>query len=323
MDALVFVAEGRVELLEQPHPEAGPGETVVEVQASGVCGSELHGFRSVGMRRPPLIMGHEFTGLTPAGERVVVNPLLACHECDRCRAGRPQQCERRGLIGVSRAGGFAEYVAVPTASLVPLPDSVGFLEGTLIEPLANAIHVAGIVAVGSPTDSTTGQDLERVAVIGGGTIGLLCAQVLRRRGHDVVVSELAPARRTLLERVGLAAAESLSGDFDVVVDAVGSAQTRSDSVNLVRPGGIAVWVGLAEPRSAFDGNAVVRGERCVVGSFAYTPDEFLAAVEEARYVDLDWCTPVAPADWADTFHALADGNTEIVKAVLVPEGATG
>src|SRR5262249_40508512 len=146
----------------------------------------LHGFRSVGMRRPPLIMGHEFAGRTPDDARVVVNPLHTCGRCPACRAGRTPVCQNRQLLGVHRAGGFAEQVAVPADSVHALPHSLDGTAAALIEPLANAVHAwrlampgpattAANQATESPTaDSAAQASSGAVAILGAGAIGLVC-----------------------------------------------------------------------------------------------------------------------------------------------------
>jgi threonine dehydrogenase-like Zn-dependent dehydrogenase len=308
MQALVFTAVGKLEMQDVPAPAPDAGEVTVHVRASAICGSELHGFRSGGMRVPPLVMGHEFAGVTDEGDRVVVNPLLSCHECPACLAGRPQLCARRGLIGVSRPGGFAQAVAVPRSSLVPLPDHIGFSQATLVEPLANAIHAVNLL----PTP------LGRVGVVGAGPIGLLCAQVARHRGAEVTIAEVADNRRRYAESLGLAAATGLAGPYDAVIDAVGSSATRADSVAQVRAGGTAVWLGLATPEVSLDGSSLVRGERRVVGSFAYAPSEFAEAVGLLDELDTEWLTEHPLQDAVEVFYAMADGESPDIKAVLVP-----
>ncbi|HET6878486.1 MAG TPA: alcohol dehydrogenase catalytic domain-containing protein [Jatrophihabitans sp.] len=311
MRALVYTNPGEVQLRDEPDPEPAPGEELLTVRASGICGSELHGFRTPGMRVPPLIMGHEFVGTTAGGRRVAVNPLLSCGECDSCAAGRPQVCRSRALLGVHRAGGFAERVAVPQSALHDLPEVVPDAAAALVEPLANAVHACSLL----PADAA------RVAVLGAGPIGLLCAQVASRRGAAVQISDPSEPRCATARRLGLDAVAAADGEFDAVIDAVGLPATRQTSLERVRPAGTAVWIGLATSQVEIDGNALVRGEKAVRGSFAYTPAEFAEAVALAADLDLSWTTAVPLADSARVFYSLADGNTEIVKAVLVPDGA--
>lgn len=294
-----------------PTPEPRPDEVIVHVRASAICGSELHGFRSVGMRTPPLVMGHEFAGVTDDGGRVVINPLTSCRECSACLADRPQLCPQRGLIGVSRAGGFAESVVVPRTTLVPLPDDISFSQATLVEPLANAIHAVNLIPA----------PIGRLGVVGAGPIGLLCAQAGRHAGADVTIAEVADNRRALAESLGFTTVATLNGPYDAIIDAVGSSATRFDSVSQVRTGGTSVWLGLAAPEVTLDGNSLVRGERRVVGSFAYAPAEFAEALKLLGDLDTDWLTVYPLEEAASIFYAMAGGESSDIKAVLVPAEA--
>lgn len=313
MKALVFTAAGVVELLDRPEPAVADDETLVSVRASAICGSELHGFRSVGFRIPPLIMGHEFAGTTPDERRVVVNPLLSCGHCDLCQRGLPQLCRERALIGVNRDGGFAERVSVPTTALRTLPENIDWNAAALIEPLANAVHAWSLV----------GQNPNRVGVIGAGPIGLVCALLAATHGVEVVISDVSAERRATAETLRLNAVDSLAGEFDGVIDAVGLASSRRDAVERCRPGGTAVWIGLAADDVELAGNPIVRTGKRIVGSFAYTPDEFDMAVELAQHLDLSWTTAVPLSASADAFYALAGGDRSMVKAVIVPDRDEG
>jgi threonine dehydrogenase-like Zn-dependent dehydrogenase len=287
------------------------GEVILDVHGVGICGSELHGFRSVGFRKPPLVMGHEVVGVDEAGRRVAVNPLLSCGGCDLCTRGLPQVCRERRLVGVHRPGGFAERVAVPASSLYALPDGVAWEAAAMIEPLANAVHALRRVP-----------DVRgvRVGVVGAGAIGLLCLLVARRLGaaHVTVVDPSAGRLETATRLGADATGSALAQEHDVVVDAVGLPATRADSVQHIRPGGHAVWIGLAHAEAAIDGNDLVRGERSVLGSFGYLPDEFAEAVALSAECDLGWSTGVPLEDSQRVFMALAEGRSDIVRAVIRP-----
>ena len=309
MRALVFTGAGAMELQDVATPAAPDGWLTITVRASGICGSELHGFRSVGFRRPPLVMGHEFAGQTPDGRRVVVNPLLSCGECDLCRRGHFELCRQRQLLGVHLGGGFAEHVVVPASSVHDIPAAMSWETAALIEPLANAVHAWRQVDLGA---------VERVAVVGAGSIGLVTLLVALREGlGEVTVVDRSSSRLGLAARLGAATcATELVGEYDVVVDAVGSAQTRASAVEHVRPGGTSVWLGLAEPGAGFDGNGLVRGEKRVVGSFAYSPEDFSTAVTLASSLDLGWATAITMEDSQRVFMQLAEGAQDPVKAVI-------
>jgi threonine dehydrogenase-like Zn-dependent dehydrogenase len=311
MRALVFTEPSHVVLRDEPEPTPADDEVVITVASAGICGSELHGFRSVGMRKPPLIMGHEFAGTTPDGRRVAVNPLLCCGTCSACLAGREQICSDRQLLGVHRAGGFAERVAVPVSAVHELPPTLGWTEAAVVEPLANAVHAWGLL---TPAP-------KRVAIVGCGAIGLVCLVVARHHGcAEVVAVDPSPQRRAVAASLGARAVEGFhAGDansFEAVIDAVGLPDTRSMSVQVVQPGGTACWLGLASSEAGFDGNDLVRNEKRVQGSFAYTDAEFAQALELAMQVDLTWATPIPFEDADTTFGQLADGRTDLAKAVL-------
>jgi threonine dehydrogenase-like Zn-dependent dehydrogenase len=309
MRGMVFVAAGVVELQDLPRPTASDGEVVLDVKAAGICGSELHGFRTTDFRTPPLVMGHEFAGIDPDGRRVVVNPLLSCGSCDLCLAGRPEICRHRALLGLNRAGGFAEQVAVPASCLHPIPDDLSWERAALVEPLANAAHAW--LRAGSPTGA-------RVAIIGAGTIGLVSLLWARRAGAaEVTVVDRSASRLRLAARLGAdATATELVGEHRVVFDAVGSHQTRAASIANLSPGGTTVWLGLAESSPGFDGRELVRSEKTVTGSFAYSPLDFAGALAAASELDLDWATPISLEESARVFTNLASGDTEPVKAVI-------
>jgi threonine dehydrogenase-like Zn-dependent dehydrogenase len=307
--ALVFTGPGTLELLDVGEPEVADGEILVQVRAAGICGSELHGVRHPGFRKPPLIMGHEFAGTRPDGEPVVINPILSCGECDLCQRGLRNICRRRAIIGVHRAGGFAERVAVPSSALRPMPPWLSWEAAAVVEPAANAVHAWNRTgrAVGA-----------RVAVIGCGPIGLLCVLAALAGGAGSVNATDLSAERMAVARGLGAAAGQLHGEYDVVIDAVGSAATRAESVARQHPGGVAVWLGLAEEEAGFDANALIRAEKQVRGSFAYSDEEFDAGMALLRNTDLDWTASYPLAAGAEIFTDLMNGGTHPVKALLRP-----
>ena len=316
MRALVFTAPGTVEMLDVPEPDPGPGEVLVQVRAAGICGSELHGARHPGFRQPPLIMGHEFAGTTAGGEAVVVNPILSCGHCDLCQRGLRNLCRERQIIGVHRAGGFAERVAVPASALRPVPPGLGWEAAALIEPAANAVHAWNQARGALGIDAKDA----RVGVIGCGAIGLLCVAVALSSGAArVEVSDLAPARLAAALSLGAGAGgPGLEGEYDVVIDAVGSAATRAASVGHQRPGGTAIWLGLADSEPGFDASALVRSEKRVLGSFAYRDEEFAQATTMIREWDLAWAAGYPLAEGAEVFTELMNGSLHPVKALLRP-----
>jgi threonine dehydrogenase-like Zn-dependent dehydrogenase len=311
MKALVFTALGVVEVKDVDDVVPGDDEVIVHVERAGICGSELHGITSPSFRVPPLIMGHEFVGTTDDGRRVAVNPLISCGTCELCRRGETQLCRTRVLLGAHKAGGFAERVAVPRSLVHDLPSGLDWDSAGMIEPLANAVHAWNLA--GAPVAA-------RVGVIGSGPIGLACLQVALHGGASMVAcADLSEDRRAVASSLGASVvSSSLEGEFDVIIDAVGSAATRNASLDHLIPGGITIWLGLATPDSNFDAAAAVRLEKTIRGSFAYTDEEFVAAIELASHLDLSWSTTYPLDEGAKIFTALMNGESTPIKALLKP-----
>ncbi len=339
MKALVYSDWDALEVREVPEPLPGAGEVVVAVAAAGICGSEIEAFVSRSPRRPPpLILGHEFCGEVvavgagvpgvEAGERVVVNSLITCGRCPACLDGMSHLCPARGVFGMSRPGAFAELVAVPAACLVPLPEKISPIQGALVEPLANAVHVFGLVRERFP---------ETVVVIGAGTIGLMALQVARAAGaFRLVAVDTNDARLEFAHALGAepvfnpsreavvpAVREFTRGrGADVVIDAVGTSDTRRTAVTAARPGGAVVWIGLHADGTEVSGHDVVLGERAIFGSYAVTPRDLRTAIGLFAHGKIElkpWVRPFPLEDGARVFRQLAsDPPRDFIKAVLLP-----
>lgn len=308
MRALKFNRVGEVEVTDEPEPEPGPGEVLVHTAFAGICGSDLHGIRPGGYRTPPLIMGHEFTGTTDDGRRVTVNATLSCGVCDMCRSGREHICRNRKILGIDRQGGLAERVAVPESALVDLSPATSLQAAALVEPLAVAVR--GWRRSGAKAG-------DRVGIVGAGNIGLLLLAVGRDSGAEITIIDVSPSRRGMAEREGGATvAKALDGEYDVVFDAVGAVEVHLASVRHLAPGGTAVWIGSRSPDPAFDALDLVRSEKNVIASFAYTGEDFQKAVALAASLTLDWVEIVDLEQSARVFMDLYAGRSDIVKAVV-------
>jgi (R,R)-butanediol dehydrogenase / meso-butanediol dehydrogenase / diacetyl reductase len=206
MKALVWTDIDKVEIRDVPPPELKENEAIIKVGCTSICGSDL---TIVSGKHPrahtPLILGHEFMGTIYSfhkeapkgfslGQRVVVEPLISCKVCKQCRSGNEHVCKNLKLIGVEIDGGFTEYVRVPIDKIYPINDSVTEEEGALIEPLSVAVHAVNYANL--EKDDT-------VAIIGGGPIGLLIAQVVRAHGFSKIwIAEISPFRLKLAQDLG-------------------------------------------------------------------------------------------------------------------------
>jgi L-iditol 2-dehydrogenase len=340
MRALYYPAWDTLEMRDVPTPTPAPGEVLVKVAAVGICGSELHGFAVRARRRtPPIIMGHEFSGEIAAlgsgvtgyrvGEPVAVNSGFFCGRCADCVEGYPQRCAQGEIFGTTgRAGAFAEYCAVPAASLLPLPQGVSPIQAALAEPLANGIHALSQTRRRLP---------ETVLIIGAGTIGLFTLQIAREMGAlCLVVSDISDARLAVARKLGAdqivnAAHEDVLAivrgatrgrGAEVVVDAVGASETRRLAVAAARKGGEVVWLGLHDDRTELSGFDVVLGERTVYGSFAVTPRELVTALglfAGGRIRLEPWVRTFPLEQGAQVFSQLVTAPPDdYIKAVLLP-----
>jgi 2-desacetyl-2-hydroxyethyl bacteriochlorophyllide A dehydrogenase len=315
MKAMVYTAPLELQLLDVDEPKPLDGEVLVEVAAVGICGSELEGFANQSpFRVPPLIMGHEFAGIrVDDGTRVVVNPVVACRQCDLCLRGLTNICRKRAILGIQRPGGFAERVVVPSLNCFALPENVSMEAAVLVEPLANAVHAFRLA---QNYDSLP----LRVGVIGAGTLGFLVAMVARDRGVPyVAISDLSPERRSAAVATGASSIdEFLEGEFDVVFDAVGSPSTRNASLELLRPGGTAVWIGLHGSDPGIDGLTLIRNEKRVLGTFCYQDQDYRAAIARAATLDVGWISKFPLDQGVEVFQRLVGGDVSSVKTLLIP-----
>src|SRR4051794_39582347 len=313
MGAIVWQGPNEMTVEEQPDPgDPGPGELILRPEAVGICGSEVEGYLGhMGNRTPPLVMGHEFAGRVVAtgegasdleGARVAVNPLSGCGDCRLCREGYTNLCHDRVLVGVHVPGAFADYVKVRAADARVLPDGVSSRIGALMEPLANGVHAVRLAPEGA----------ERVVVIGAGTIGLVTLQAALLHGFDeVMVVEPQEIRRARALTLGASAAEPSPGEADLVLDAVGAEVTRRLGLELLRPGGTMVCIGLANDKTTLGFHGIVRSQHRIQGSYAYTmPDfeqahEWLVSGQATLGEDLTAVRPLE--DGPDQFARLAEG----------------
>lgn len=346
MRALVLSDWWKLTLSEVPDPELPDDGVLLEIIATGICGSDIHGFTGENRRRHPgQVMGHEtvarIVGLGPAvppqtglrvGDAVTVNPVISCGSCRQCRAGREQACPNKVVIGVapSVSSAFAERMAVPAANVVRLPDGMPVEHGALVEPLAVGYHALrrGGCAEG-----------DAVLVIGGGPIGQSCVLAALRLGAQrVAVSEPDAHRRELNERIGAVTVDPTTSDAiaeevsaalgaepTLVVDAVGSSRSLTTAFACAPLGGTVVLVGMATPELDVGAFEVSTKERSLVGSFCYNAAEFRETVEWAATVSdtlvhlIEGRTDLegAPAG----FEALARGENPASKVLVFPNAA--
>jgi L-iditol 2-dehydrogenase len=288
--ALILEEYGRLVYGEVPDPPVGPQEVLVQVKACGICGSDVHGVDgSTGRRRPPIVMGHEASGVIAqvgaevaewkSGDRVTFDSTIYCGKCHFCRRGEVNLCDDRSVLGVScdeyrRDGAFAEYIAIPERILYRIPDELSFEHAAMVEPLSVAFHAVARIPI-SVNDTAV--------VVGAGMIGLLAVQVLRAAGCGTIIAVDLEENRLDLAR-GLGADVGLKADAcdvveevrgrsdgrgaDLAFEAVGMPQTVEMAVQCLRKGGSLALVGNFSPTVQLPLQAVVAREISLYGSYA-------------------------------------------------------
>jgi len=343
MKALLLSQYRHLEIAELPVPDPAPGEALVRVAACGICGSDVHGYDgSSGRRIPPVIMGHEATGVVAAigkgvmnvseGDRVTFDSTVYCGACAFCRRGEINLCDQRQVIGVScsdyrRAGAFAEYVVVPSHITYRLPENLSFVEAAMLEVVTVALHAVSLTEI-SPGSS--------VLVVGAGMIGLLIVQALRVAGcTQILVTDIDPCRLTLAKQVGATArvpakdSDALDdlqlargNDVDAAIEAVGRDETVRLAIGAVRKGGRVTLVGNISPTVRLPLQSVVTRQIRLQGSCA-SAGEFPQAIEllASRAIQVKpLITAVAPLeDGPHWFERLNACEPNLMKVVLTPE----
>ena len=323
-----------VEELDEPAPTAG--KVVVDVQAVGICGSDVHGFTgNSGRRTPGIVMGHEFAGtiseLGPevegyaVGDGVVVMPLYSV------AAGVDPYplnlSPHRRLTGMNEHGAYAQRVAVRAAQLFPKPAGLSWQRAALCEPMAVTLHAARITPI---------NPMQKVAVIGAGPIGLLTMLAARLKGAGtVIVVDRSVHRLELAEELGADAVinvdgtdadaairEMTGGGVDVAFEAVGISSTARLSVEVTRNGGNITWIGNNAPMIEVDMQSIVTREMSVRGSYGFDETDFAAAIEalSSGRLNVDpLVEEIAPLeDGPEIFRSLAAGENDLVKIILKP-----
>jgi len=300
MKALTLTEYNHFEYGDAPKPEAGEGEVLIRVKACGICGSDVHGMDgSSGRRIPPIIMGHEASGIIETvgdsvegwqeGDTVTFDSMVYCGKCPACEKGQVNLCEHRQVMGVScpefkRHGAYAEYVTVPSHILYKIPDGMSFEEAAFAEPISVALHAVNRVPI---------QKGDTGVVVGAGLIGLLIVQALKRAGCErVIAADLVQSRLDLAKESG--ATETLLSSqvdvpeevlkltngkgADVAMEVVGIGKTLGLAIDSVRMGGSVGCVGNIEPVSEFSLQKIVTREISLFGSCA-SAGEYTDALE--------------------------------------------
>ena len=334
MQALVYTGTNKIDFREEKDPIAKPGETLVKVKASGICGSDMHAFHGNDERRiPPLILGHEVSGTSLDGKfknkDVVINPLISCEKCDYCKNEREHLCPQRTMIGMStpvkREGGLAELVSVPEKNIFEVPNKLSIKEAALAEPAAVALHAVLLAE----------QNLKKplseckILIQGAGAIGLSCGLVLNKekKSTNIIMSD--PNKKRLDECAKYLKANFVSpndksikeNNFDLILESVGLEVTRHQAIKSIAPGGTILHIGLTQPSGTFDFKKLTIQEITLVGTYCYTNKDFQKTLEiltEKKLGDLGWIEYRDLKKGSEAFNEIHNGTCVAPKIILIP-----
>lgn len=343
MKALLLTEYKKMQVTEMDEPEVGPDDVLVQVEACGICGSDIHGYDgSTGRRIPPLVMGHEAAGVVvrtgagvsdlAPGARVTFDSMVSCGECHFCRDGQANLCDNRRVLGVScgeyrRHGAFAELISVPRRIVYRLPDSLSFEHAALVEAVSVAVHAANVTPV------VLG---DTAVVVGAGMIGLLAVQAIRAAGATQVIAvDLNDKRLRVAKELG--ADVTLRGDqcdvpaeirkltegrgADVALEVVGATPTIKTAIDAVRKGGSVTLVGNVAPTIELPLQSVVTREITLRGTCGCN-GEYPQCIDLMNRgiirVDPLITARISLADGPQWFERLHAGDPEQMKVVVMP-----
>lgn len=287
-------------------PECPKGWATIKVKAAGICSSDIARVFTKGTYHFPTIPGHEFSGIVESvgsekdaalvGKHVGIFPLIPCRECPQCADKHYEMCANYDYVGSRRDGGFAEYVAVPVWNLLLLDGSIPFTSAAMLEPLSVALHAMKLSGV---------KDGETVGIIGTGMIGIGAAQWSKKLGSkDVTVIGRNETKRALIEKCGLKYEvcndKDAIGQYDVVLEAVGTPSAIELAVYATRPGGTCVFMGNPSGDITFNQNTywrILRKQLKIVGTWNSAYDG------------------THPSDWTDAVEALAKNEVNVAPLI--------
>lgn len=328
--------EPGVSVVDRPEPAPGPGEVLVAVDGTGICGSDLHAYEWVPeyeWLRPhlPVVLGHEIGGRVvdangtgvPEGLPAAIRPAVTCGSCEACQRGVSQRCPNRVRIGLERDGGLAPLVVAPAANVYVMPESAAAM-APIVEPLTVAVHAAKRMTV-RPGAAT--------AVVGVGAIGLLLVEVLRAFGAGSVLlvgteADAAGGGLAVGEELGATAVvagspewEARKGSCEAVIVAAGAPAAVLGGLELADRGADVVVLGLGIGTTGVDVDTAVRREHSLVGAFGSVPADWLDAVDlvaQGRVTGRGIVSHEIPvAEGAEGFALLAERKAR--KIVIRPQ----
>lgn len=336
MRAVIFEAPNKVSIEKSPYPVPGRGEVTIEVRACGLCGTDRHLFRGEFPARYPLIPGHEFAGVIAEvgpdsgswriGDRVTVDPNIACGQCYFCRRGQVNHCLNHQAIGVTRDGAFAEFVVVPARNVYAIEGDLTFEEAAMVEPLSCVVYGLRRLRLRAG---------DQVLIFGVGPMGLLLMQGCKHGGASTItVVDLDEKRLEVARSLGVthtvladdrqeaALREIAAYGYDAVIDATGVPGVVEGCFNYLKSGGRLLLFGVcpSQAKVAISPFQVYRRDLEIIGTFAlrYTFDAALALLQNRVVQVKPLIRPVLSLDDVPGMLTVREGAVDVLKAMIRP-----
>ena len=337
MQALVYTDIQTLTYREEKNPKEVLGESIIKVQASGICGSDMHAYHGKDERRnPPLILGHEVSGVSQNGKLkdkiVVLNPLISCDKCKYCKNKREHLCPNRSMVGMSkpfqREGGLAEFISIPDMNIFIVPKQLKTREAALTEPTAVCVHAVLL------SENIAKKPLAECNILiqGGGAIGLLCGLILSKEKNckNIIMSD--PNKLRLDECSKYLNAKFVDpnhndikeSEFDLIFDTVGLDVSRQQAIYAAAPGGVIIHAGLTHAVGSINFKKLTIQEITVVGTYCYTNKDFKDSIEiltNNRLGSLNWIEYRSLKDGANAFKEIHNGTCVAPKIILIPDNS--
>ncbi len=331
MKAANIIQPGQMEIVDIPCPEPASGEVLIRVMASGICGTDIHIFRGEYMGGYPVIPGHEFSGVVEAvgdqvtrfkpGDRVAVEPNIACDNCEACLNNRQNFCLNWTAVGVTRPGGMEQYTTAPEKVTFDIGE-LSFEQAAFVEPLSCVLH--GLERLGAEL-------ADKVAILGAGPIGMLLLQGIRAQGasHITVVDKNAARVRfagemgadVLLNDLGKLRADH----YDVVIDATGAIPVMQRAVDYARPGGKVLLFGVppAGKEMSVEAFKIFRKGLTVLSSFTSVRNSYQALdLLRSGRINVDSLVShrLPLAEFQRGIEVIEQGSEDVKKVQILPNG---
>jgi 2-desacetyl-2-hydroxyethyl bacteriochlorophyllide A dehydrogenase len=336
--ALVYEGPNDIKIKQVDDPIMHKGEILIKVKATGICGSDVHGYLgTTGRRIPPMIMGHEFSGdileigddvtKFSLGDRVTVQPVNFCENCEYCKQGLTNLCPNKKFYGaMDTNGSMAEFISVPYKLIYKLPDSINYLKGTMIEPLAVAYRAVNQV------QNIKGKN---IFIVGAGTIGLLVLQVAKSKNPlKIFISDTDKNRLELAKKIGadftinpikdnlkdIINRETKNEGVDIAFEVVGLSATVQQAMTVLKIKGTCVWIGNSDKMINLNMQEIVTKELNIIGTYSYNHKQFGDSIKWLAEQDLDLdsiISKVVPLDKGpEMFKKLSENRNKLIKVIL-------